>query len=237
MNVATLDALEARVADEPAFGLDRSHELHLAKQGGARRIGDFLAHAIAREPQRLLSHVQRIVLWKEVGDAEETWGALVDLNVTLGAQGADLRRRMLVTAAHTIPDDARQFLALRIATGMAANAPHPPAPTSVLTQSITGMLDVAPASASPGRDVAYGAVAEARDLLIAGDIAGAMDRLERELDDDPRRADAAADLLAIYEHERDVRRLQEARARYGAALPDPAAWDDVERRLCAPAGR
>lgn len=232
MTDTTADVWTARVADEPAFGLDHTHALHVARRWPARRAGDYLAHSVVRDPQRLVAHVQRILLWAEAGDADETWGALLDLSICLGTQGADLRRRMLAAAGPALAGDARDFAVAHLDRGCTATQAHPKATCSVLTKAVTGRLDlVATASPPPRDDPSYDVVAQARDDLLAGDLAGARARLEQALAEAPHRADVATELLAIYAHQRDVGRLRETRAALASELPDHAAWDDVERQL------
>jgi hypothetical protein len=230
-DAATADAL-AGAGREPAFGLERMRTLHVGERWHRRAAGDYLAHAIAREPANLVAHVQRIVLWLEDRDAAEAYGALLDLFIGLGTRGLDLRARMLTAARSVVAPDAFQYLRDALRAGGDARDRHPPAPCSVLTRSLTGTLDAVTAAA---RDAAadYDGVALARDHLFAGNIEAAQAALERTLRAHPERADAAAELLAIFLHTRDSERLRTLKREFGDRLADPAAWDGTERALAA----
>jgi hypothetical protein len=224
--------LAQQAAHEPVFGLDRTRDLHVRERWQRLAAGTFLAHAVAREPANLVAHVQRIVLWLEERDDDQAFGALLDLFIGLGTRGIDLRARMLTAAYGIIGDAHRQYLRELLVTGAHPDLLHPPAPWSMLSHGLRGTLDAVAATPRAGHD-RYDAVARARDELFAGDVDAAQETLEREVSLHPDRADAGADLLAIYRHTHDLAQLRAVRARAGAALADRAAWDAAEAALTA----
>ncbi len=84
-----------RPSSPPAvFGLP-VRTLNVASHWHSPATGALLAAEIGRDPANLHLHVQRISLWKSLGDDQELGSAVVDLCLVLGACGLDLRRRML----------------------------------------------------------------------------------------------------------------------------------------------
>lgn len=227
------------MADEPAFGLESYTPIRISTRWSPDSAGSFLARAIAREPANLRMHVQRIALWSHTGRHDETFGAIVDLFHVLGSRGTELRTRVRDAAAPNLALEQRAYLDRCLSGSTDVLATHPNACASVLSRGITGSLDgvhrvddtpgLAPAPARLVSDV----LAEAHDYLMEGNAEMARELLESGLRATPQRTDIAAELLSIYCHAGDARRLAAMRAELGARLTEPAAWDECRRAIGA----
>lgn len=219
------------IADEPAFGLDDDPRLRPSGRWSPESAGGYLARAIARDPTDLRRHVRRVSLWSASARADEAFGALIDLYIALGACGTALRERMVGAAATTLADDQRAFLTGRLAPGLAATDPHPPAPTSVLTRAVTGRLDTVVRLGVADAGSAVDPLREARDFLAEGNLARAREILEDALRDDPGDTEIGRELVAIYRHSRDLARLEAVRRELGERLAEPQTWAEVSAAL------
>lgn len=171
-----------RCAGEPAFALDRTHAL-VADPGMAdERVRRHLEHAILRDPHDLRAHVQRIGVAIDHRDASHARDALIDLHLALGAQGQALRERMRTLAQ---PALRAQVFAT-------------PAGGVVLQRGLTGKLDLVTRSHA-ARDAAD-PLHEARELVLHGDLDGALDMLEAAQRSHPSRADLAREYAALCDH-------------------------------------
>jgi hypothetical protein len=219
-----------RLADEPAFGLGGRRDVRLTPRWSPGRAAEFLAHAIVRDPGNLAAHVQRIALAAGARDGVLAYGALLDLFVALGARGADLRARMLRASERLLAPAERTYLEGRLEAGVAATDPHPPTAASMLSRGITGTLD-AVARAAEGAGAPRDPLLDARDYVNEGNLAAARATLEAALDANPARPDLAGELLDLYRHTHNVSALRAMKARLGARLHAPAAWETIERSL------
>ena len=84
-------------AVEAAFQLSGFTGLSF-QAGTCNRIADYFAHGVARTPNNLRGHVQRINEHIRQKDSPGTYGALLDLFITLSDKGLHLRNRMLRSA-------------------------------------------------------------------------------------------------------------------------------------------
>lgn len=97
-----------------------------------------LLHYLARHPEALLQHVQRINLAIISEDNIKVFCALLDLYLALGAKGRALRADMLSAAMPLLTDEQTAFFLEHLDSGAAANEPHPKAPLSVLSYGFIG---------------------------------------------------------------------------------------------------
>ena len=89
---------------------------------------DLLSYSVARSPGDLISHTRRILLSKARGDADQTFGALVDLFIAVGPKGQSLRRNMLQRCLDVITAEQQAWLQQHIEQGLfpadVSNCPH-----------------------------------------------------------------------------------------------------------------
>lgn len=191
---------DERCAGEPAFALDRPHALVADPGIGSERVRRHLEHAILRDPQDLRAHVQRLGLAIDGRDAACAGDALIDLDLALGARGLALRQRMHALSRHALH----------------VHGPAMPGHGGLLQRGLTGKLDLVSrrTAASDARDP----VREARDLVVHGDLEGALDMLEAAQVADPDREDMAHEYAALCAHPALASRRDAFLARRAAAV-------------------
>ncbi len=220
---------------DPVFDLDHARDLHVGQRWPAARAGALLAHTVARTPSSLLAHVQRVQLWIEDGNPDETYAAMLDLFVALGTRGAALRERMLAAAAPVLDQDRARYLAAALIPGLEATHPHPAAPGSMLSRGLTGSLSLVARLAEVAAP-ALDPVHEADNYVAEGNVPAAQAVLEAALLAAPARADLSGALLDLYRRMRDADSLRLMRARLGPSLRGAGAWSDIEREILAQRG-
>jgi hypothetical protein len=173
---------------------------------GDEAVGDFLAHAIARNPANLRAHTQRIYLHRRRGDRVELIGALIDLFIGLGSRGQALRVRLLRECRSLLDESAYRHLAVAIRTGVAATDPLPPAQTSLLSKGVDGCAVVVRGSGAAGTAVASGErdfLAEAESHIEYGQLDEAKETLEQGIAIHPDDERLHKDLLEVYRYTDD----------------------------------
>ncbi len=170
-------------AGEPAFALDRAHALVADPGIDGERVRRHLEHAILRDPGDLRAHVQRIGLALDGGDGSYAGEALVDLELALGTRGRALRERMRALAQRA--PHARPGV-MRAVCG------------SILRRGLTGKLDLV-ARKAPARG-ARDPLDDARELVLHGDLEGALDLLEAAQLADASRTDLAREYATLCAH-------------------------------------
>jgi len=124
------------------FSVTGSRELSLSVDCAADKVSAFLAHRVARKPKDLLVHVQRIKLAAKYEMTSCLRGALLDLYITLGSQGRELRQCMLDLALSVLDKESIEFLVDGLETGLRASDPVPDPGASVLCKGISGRVDL-----------------------------------------------------------------------------------------------
>lgn len=152
-NMQAIDNQFEREATEMAFSVVDSRSINLSVDKPADKVCEFLGHRIARKPEDLLAHVQRIKLAARHNLDPFLKGALLDLNIALGPHGRDLRKSMLDLAASVLGKEAVQDLAVALDRGVPASAGIEHPGVSVLCKGITGRVDFI--EASSGAEAKY----------------------------------------------------------------------------------
>lgn len=83
-------------------------------------------------------HLERVNREIARGDAEGTYGALVDLFIALGPNVAEVRNRALYWARDVLARHHYEALAARVEHGLEATTPMPPTLRSVCSRGVTG---------------------------------------------------------------------------------------------------
>lgn len=86
---------------------------------------DFLKRKVAAHPRDLLSHARRILVARRQNNVDETFGALLDLFVATGANGLNLRQRLLTRCFAMLDTEKASFLQAGLAAGLSANVSWP----------------------------------------------------------------------------------------------------------------
>lgn len=166
------------------------------------RTTDYLAHSVARNPNCLLTHAQRIALHVKRKESEAVCGALLDLFIVLGTHGTQLRERMLKFAESLLDQTASEFFLSNLRRGVLATNDLPISPYSVLTKGVHGTTDLVrqiPDRRTLDRDP----LQQARECLEFGQVGEAQRILEVALIDQPERVELHHDLLEIYRYTAD----------------------------------
>lgn len=121
-----------------AFGLP-VRTLNIAAHWLSPATGALLAAEIGRNPANLHLHVQRISLWKSLSDEHELGAAVVDLCLTLGPHGLDLRKRMLLKYRQALMRvGLAEFLERSLVNGVDRHDPQVARPGVVLARPVAG---------------------------------------------------------------------------------------------------
>lgn len=122
---------------EPAFQM-RPSGMPQACRDAARQLA-FLEMYLARQPDDLTRHAERVRIACQLNDGEAIYGALVDLFIALSKRGVGLKSAMLSQTALQLEQAQRRFLASHLADGVRADENvQPPARRSVLTRGLAG---------------------------------------------------------------------------------------------------
>ena len=120
------------------FGLP-VRTLSIASHWHSPATGALLAGEIGRKPANLHLHLQRISLWRTLGDEAATAAAVIDLWIVLGALGQQLRTRMLLTHYAALEThDLGVYLNERLQQGLDRHDPRIALPGSVLARPVLG---------------------------------------------------------------------------------------------------
>ncbi len=187
---------------EPAFQLAECRSLQIDGEKWGEKAADFLARGVARSPVNLIAQIQRLNLCLAKRDAEGTYGALLDLFITLGEKGLLIRRRMLLRAKPLLTEEQFQALAMHLDSGVSAADPMPPSSSSVLSKGLTGIRQlVVRINNDDGKP--RDPLDEAVEYLEYSQIDKAREVLEKAVLADPSRTDLQNNLLAIYRASND----------------------------------
>jgi len=173
---------------------------------GDEAVGDFLAHAIARNPANLRAHTQRIYLHRRRGDHVEVLGALIDLFIGLGRRGQALRVRLLRECGSLLDESDYRQLAAGISSGVTATDPLPPTRTSLLSKGLEGCATVVRDPGAVGTPTIGGErdfLAEAESHIEYGQLDEAKETLEQGLAIHPDDERLHKDLLEVYRYTDD----------------------------------
>ncbi len=123
---------------DAAFQIPGNSHLQLDTHGWSDKASAYLDHAVARSPQDLRSHVQRVYLHIERRDGDAIFGALVDMFIALQDAGRPLRQRLLETSRAVIDEQSYQFLLQRLETGIRSTDAILPCRRSLLSKGLSG---------------------------------------------------------------------------------------------------
>lgn len=186
-------------------------------------LTEYFAHQVARFPNNLLRHTQRIFFHFGTHDEEGLYSALLDLFLALKEKGRALRSRLLGGSKTRL--SAARFDALaRFVAEPISESELPRGTLSVLSQGLTGLLPLVQeerGSADNSRDV----LVEAREYIEYFQLDEARAVLETAVLADPQRDDLQQELLALYLATNDMDGLRTTRNQLSQLLdPLPEHW-------------
>lgn len=216
---------------EPAFLTDGRHGLRLDTLGSATEVKHFLAHAIARHPTDLQSHVQRIVLHAETHDPA-ILGAICDLFLVLGDKGLPLRQRMLALARPLLSGiDYHALLRLLEEVDCDHSFLDNLTTGAVLSHGVTGVTRLI-IKQTQQSDVLGDPLESARQQLEYGQTELAQETLEQALMVDPGCLALHLALLEIYRHTRNRQHIEQTwQALQGQENPAQTEWQRLRTQL------
>lgn len=118
-----MDNLETDLAlPEPAFRPLSGYALRLA--GADRAMLNHLAAHIETKPDDLLSHTRRILIAIDLKDADELFGALVDLFIAKSnSAAANVRANLLQRTTSLLSSEQQDFLHQHLTSDLTAQTP------------------------------------------------------------------------------------------------------------------
>lgn len=142
-----MDHLKTDLAyPEPAFRSLSGYALRL--EHADRAVLNHLAAHIEIKPTDLLSHTRRILIAIDLKDADELFGALVDLFIAKGSGATNVRANLLQRATALLSAEQQNFLQQHLANGLTAQTPVPVAARcSRLTAGMPQAIHVMPHAA------------------------------------------------------------------------------------------
>jgi hypothetical protein len=105
-------------------------------------IAHQMARRVAQDPDDARLHVARLNHHLLARDADGAYGALLDLYLAFGSTGGGLRSRLLNGARQLIGPQRAAALDRATASGLAASAPMPASPASMLSRGVTGSTEI-----------------------------------------------------------------------------------------------
>lgn len=182
---------------EPVFHISDARGIRIANREWSEVAGRYLAHAVVRTPDKLHVHVQRIHFANAHGRTSELYGALIDMFISLGDRGGQLREQMLSIALEQLDGEAYDFLTAALETPLKASSVFPGKAVSVLSKGFIGSPDILTkpkATTNNGHDP----LKLAESYVEYGEIHSARAQLEIELLRGRSTAAQEQQLLEIY---------------------------------------
>ena len=218
--------------EEVTFAIANNPILYL-QLGSSNDIAiENLCHRIARDPQDLRAHIQRIALYMRTQNNEGVYSALIDLFIALGEKGGAIRKRMFSNAEPYLSDKRKFFFSSILHRGIRDTDPVPDAHVAVLCKGYIGNNNFIVESAHNSCTYEDDPRQEANDCLSYGQVDEARKILEQAVLQEPWREDLQTDLLEIYWATRDVKACQAMYERLADEfIPDHHAWIKVVERI------
>lgn len=202
---------------EPAFLVAYEGRLHIDVHGWRKKAKPFYTHAIARTPNVLWLHVQRISLLAEMADPD-IQGALVDLFIVLDGKGTPLCRRMLALAKPHLRDESYSELLNHLSAGASTSLIE--SNSAMLSSGIRGREQLIRLDESIAHHVAD-PLETASQQIEYGQVELAQETLEKAIMVEPERAKLHKALIEIYQHSRNKEQILPMWRRL-KGMPNPA---------------
>lgn len=123
---------------ELSFLIPSTSSVNLDPGNWGEKTTDYLARRVARTPNDLRNHVQRINLHIRLQDKEGTYSALLDLFIAVGKNGKTLKMRMLGRSKALLTKHRYKAVKRKLKQGINGLTVMPLASHSVLGMGLTG---------------------------------------------------------------------------------------------------
>ncbi len=226
-NSQATDSFFENESTQMAFSITGSRALGLSSDKPVEKVCEFLAHHIARKPQDLMVHVQRIKLAVDHDLEPVLHGALLDLFIALGPRGYALRKCMYDLAFKVLDNESIQYLADGLEKGIKASDAVPEQGITVLCRSIMGsveLVEMDQAADDPG----HGPLEQALANIECSQLEDAQDVLEQSIRADASNLEQQTLLLDLYRKTNSrTRFLVFFSALDEGAMLTPQAWREM----------
>jgi hypothetical protein len=130
-------------APSPEFALAGSTAIRLPVEWHNRETVRCLESRVARNPLDLLSHMRRIWLLRDMGQAAAAASAAIDLFIAAQDKGLELRQRVVRTLAAELREcNCYETLHKALEAGLSRHDPRADRAESLLCRPVLGSFDV-----------------------------------------------------------------------------------------------
>lgn len=168
-----------------------------------------LSHQIRSNPHNLLAHVQRILLTQDENLQNRTGGTLLDLYLALGTSGVMLRTRMLDICRDQLDEDTVSLFDSWLESGVDEHACGWMSGSMLATGEIPAGSSLLKLQRSTVEPEYIDVLAEVQDHLEYGQVELAQALLETEVLEGRATSELEHELLTVYQHTRNGKRLEE----------------------------
>lgn len=236
------DANQETKAETEAYEPGLSRESSALQQaflstGACENHQRYLDIRVARNPRDILSHVNRINALLERQDGDACFGALVDLNIALGANGYALRKSLLARTHAILSEPQQIFLYQHLESGLKPTDNIAGNRDSLLSDQVLGTVEFVRRSDSPSNDGAT-LFEQALCARASGEWNTTRRFLERLVFKDPGNTEASMELLSLYQEREMKTAFQSTYAQLiGRQFARPNLWEKLNRRFTNNSGQ
>ncbi|MDP2177815.1 FimV family protein [Methylicorpusculum sp.] len=215
-------------ANDYFLSLQMNNNFYLQEFLSDKDLLDLLVFQVAKHPERLLTHVQRIYYCFQNQLSEPLYAALVDLLVVLNGRGKALGLRMVMGAKSRINPNSLDLLIESINRPGEQHHLIPGNHYSILSKGLMGVNHlVDPAHRSPHAD--HDPLLLARDCIEYSQLDEAQKLLETAIVEYPGRLELHQELTALYRSTRNLDRFNEMNSKLIASdITLPECWQQLE---------
>ena len=184
---------------EPEFLVSNRRGLYFEADFISPCTARYLDYQVLRRPQMLCNHVRRVLMYVSLANAENLYGAMVDLFLVLNGRGESLRGRMLKTAKPILSKEQFDRLNDCDLTDETAIRTLKQNKACLLAHGMIGIEQlVVVTKDKDAAGVVRDPLLEAREYIEYSQIDAARELLEQAILNSPERKELHEELLEIY---------------------------------------
>ncbi len=126
------------LSQEPVFKLSCETRLNIGNQSSQLKTIDFFTHQIARNPQNLRAHAQKITYLISVKETARLFGALIDLFIALDKNGEAFKSNMIDASGTLLNETELLFFKDKLQLGLNKRDAIPETKYSILSNGFRG---------------------------------------------------------------------------------------------------